>query len=86
MGKYINAVNGKAIGSSFEAKCANLKEAGAVPNSGDEYVPNLICVVDNGPFAAAGYAYSESEYDEFARPDGRPRKWFTLENAESFAD
>ena len=39
----------------------------------------LICVVDNGPFEAAGYAFNEREFDCFRVPDGRPRTWMTME-------
>jgi hypothetical protein len=39
----------------------------------------LICVVSNGMFEAAGLAYSEAEYDEFRREDGRPRTWVLMD-------
>ena len=45
----------------------------------------MICVIDNGFFAAAAYAYNESEYEEFKQPDGRPKQWYTLDNAEEYA-
>ena len=41
----------------------------------------IICVLDNGPFEAAGYAYSEDEFNEFAAPDfgyQRPRTWLIM--------
>jgi hypothetical protein len=38
----------------------------------------IICVVNNGPFEAAGFAFSEDEFNVFARPDGRPRQWLTM--------
>lgn len=38
----------------------------------------LVCVVDNGPFEAAGICYSENELDSFARPDGRPKTWVAI--------
>lgn len=35
-----------------------------------------VCVVDNGPFEAAGVAYSEEELIRFSRlDDPRPRRW-----------
>ena len=43
----------------------------------------IICVVDNGPFEAAGFAYSEKELDEFSRPDGRPRTWVIMDRAKA---
>jgi len=39
----------------------------------------FICVVDNGMFEAAGFAYNESEFNEFKRPDGRPKTWLIID-------
>ena len=40
----------------------------------------LICVVDNGPFEAAGYAYSLREFEAFSRADDdRVRTWLTMD-------
>ncbi len=39
----------------------------------------IICVVDNGLFEAAGYAYDEKELNEFAYHDGRPRTWLVMD-------
>ena len=86
MGKYVNAVDGTVLGASYRDKCTGLKEAGAKETSGDYYQKDLVCVVDNGHFAAAGYAYSEGEYEYFAREDGRPKTWFILKNASEYAD
>lgn len=41
----------------------------------------IICVLDNGPFEAAGYAYSESEMSAFAYPDGRMKAWLLMDKA-----
>ena len=38
----------------------------------------VVCIVDNGSFEAAGYAYSKKELDEFADEDGRPRTWLLM--------
>ena len=40
----------------------------------DGFLP--VCLVDNGPFTAAGIAYSQGEYEAFSYEDPRPRKWF----------
>jgi len=39
----------------------------------------LICVVDNGPFEAAGYAFSEREFEAFSRPDSRQKTWMVMD-------
>lgn len=41
----------------------------------------LIVVIDNGFFEAAGYCYSEDEYNALAEPDGRYR-WYVLMDKE----
>ena len=87
MGKYIDYIDGKHIGTSYEEKISSLVAQGAVKvASPQQFKPNtLVCVIDNGPFAAAGYAYSEQEMIAF-RDDGsdRPRQWLELENASSY--
>ncbi len=35
-----------------------------------------ICLVDNGPFTAAGIAYCEAEWMRFRKYDGRAKCWF----------
>lgn len=37
-----------------------------------------VCLVDNGPFAAAGIAFCESEFNMFMRDDGRIKFWFSV--------
>lgn len=81
MGFYINDINGEGIGVSFEQKCENLQKHGAEEVSGDEFKENLVVVVDNGLFAAAGYAFSEREYEVFCDPNGRRTKWFVVPDA-----
>lgn len=39
----------------------------------------VICVVDNGPFEAAGFVYNKNELRVFMRPDGRSRIWLVME-------
>jgi len=86
MGMYINVIEGEPIGTSFEEKCRVLKKFGAKSATGNEYEPNLVCVIDNGFFAAAGWAYSKEEWEAFSYPDGRRKQWFTLERVEEYAD
>lgn len=37
-----------------------------------------VCLVQNAEFSAAGVAYNEAERDDFAREDGRPKRWFLI--------
>jgi len=44
----------------------------------------IICVVDNGGFEAAGYAFSPRELEDFASPDlglQRDRIWLKMDRA-----
>jgi hypothetical protein len=86
MGKYVNQIKGVELGGSFNSKCEILSKMGAIQVSDSEFIENMVCVVDNGFFAAAAYAYSESEYNQFKSPDGRPKRWFALENVSEYAD
>jgi len=82
MGKYVNQINGVPIGTSFLSKCTSLIAAGAKETTNEKFQENLICVINNGPFAAAGYCYDEQEFEEFNDPsDNRLKKWFILEDA-----
>lgn len=86
MGKYVNQTSKGHLGSSFEEKCQGLIEDGAVRVNPTQFQENLVCVVDNFLFAAAGYAYNEREFREFnVKGDDRPKQWFVYEKAEQFA-
>jgi hypothetical protein len=85
MGRYINNIEGKSLGTSFHSKGKVLIEAGAKLTAPNKFVPNMVCLVDNGHFAAAVWAYSEDEWGQFKADDGRPKLWFTLENVEKYA-
>jgi hypothetical protein len=66
MGYYINeTTKGKTLDS--QGKIKDLLEDGAKIVKA-EFQPNLICVVDNGMFQAAGYCYSKEEFEEFNNP------------------
>lgn len=88
MGIYINKTQNGMMGHSIKEKCDALFDAGAkymgvIPVS---YEPNMICVVNNGPFAAAAYLYSEQEYKVFTDPnDTRPKAFFIWDRVEEFA-
>ena len=86
MGKYINDIQGERLGTTFEQKCHALQHFGAIEADGEQFEKDLVCVVDNGPFAAIGYAFNSAEYEEFKSPCGRRKQWYTLENASEHAD
>lgn len=50
------------------------------PPSFEDITPNeaIICVVDNGRFEAAGFAYNQDELYVFSHMDGRPRTWVIM--------
>lgn len=83
MGYYINSTSkGQPLGRlKVEQLCAD----GATIVDGNQFVPNLLCVVDNGIFMAAGYCYSEAEYEEFKHPDGRRRTWLVHPQAKKLS-
>ena len=44
----------------------------------------LICVVDNGPFEAAGFAHNEREFQEFSNPrDSRSKTWILMDRTKA---
>ena len=63
--------------------CDMCQEAFVIPQpSSFDKVPKdmaLICVVDNGPFEAAGYCYDEREFIAWCDPsDTRPKTWLLM--------
>ncbi len=67
--KEIVSVLGGSIVSQSEANLA-MKDA----------TKGVICVVDNGPFEAAAFCYSENEFAEFTREDDfRPKQFVVLD-------
>ena len=87
MGKYINQTSKGAAGVSYSSKCQALIADGAkILINPTKFVPNMVCVVDNGIFAAAAYAYSEGEFRVFSdEHDRRPKTWFIYDKVEQFA-
>jgi hypothetical protein len=74
MGYYINTTSkGVPLPSCNKADYLILDGATEVKA---KFQPNLICVVENAMFDAAGFAYNEEEFDEFNDPnDHRPKRW-----------
>ena len=88
MGKYINQTSKGNVGASANAKCIALLSDGAIEIfEATEFLDNLVCVVDNGNFGAAGYMYNEREFQAFTySSDLRPKRWFIWDKVEQFAE
>lgn len=87
MGKYINKLPDGTILPAHGKADKLLTIPGALETNGapSEWKDNIVCVVNNGPFEAAGYAFDEQELKVFARPDGRPKRWLLIPNAKDIA-
>ena len=81
MGRYINN-----IGNTYNEKINSLIADGARIVDGENFQENLVCVVNNGHFAAAAYAYDEREYKHFTDPsDPRRKTWLVYHKANQLA-
>ena len=85
MGKYVN-VNLKGNPLMARGKATQLVQSGAErieePSKFDQHPGKaVLCVVENGPFDAAAFAYNQSELEEFKRPDGRAKSWLTVDES-----
>lgn len=87
MGYYINEMpDGKRLPNIGKAdKLLTIDGAKELPSTPKEWDDTLVCVVNNGLFEAAGYAFSPDELAVFAHPDGRPKRWLSLTNAKELA-
>lgn len=86
MGLYINR-NSKGEELPAIGKVAKLIQDGAelLFNTPTKLVEGLICVVSNGPFDAAAFAYSEEEMSYFAREQERQTVWLLWDKARELA-
>jgi len=85
MGKYVN-VNLKGNPLHARGKATELVQSGAERIEEPELFNQhegkaILCVVENGPFDAVAFAYSQGELEEFKRPDGRPKTWLTVDES-----
>lgn len=46
-----------------------------------ELVPDLVCVVENSAFDAAGYCFDARELEEWQYPDPRRKTWLIVPGA-----
>lgn len=85
MGKYINnGPNGDIL--PLQGKAQALIANGATPiHTPVTWTDDLVCVIDNGMFEAAGYAYDENEMRVFKSPDGRSKQWLRFSKAKDLA-
>jgi hypothetical protein len=87
MGFYINQ-NSKGKTIPALNKAAALIEDGAelLTKEPETWEEGLICVVSNGLFEAAAYAFSPQEMNAFKDPDDyRPRVWLKWDKAKELA-
>lgn len=87
MGKYINEMpDGTRLPSLGKAEALmNIKGAILLGKAPTEWEEGLVCVVDNGSFEAAGYAYSPEEMEAFKYHDHRRKHWLIVPGAKDIA-
>jgi hypothetical protein len=84
MGYYINKIStGEKLPASGKVQ-ALIDDGAEIVNP--VFSENLICVVDNGEFEAAGYCYDEKQFERFSYDDGRPKTWLVHPQAKELAD
>ena len=85
MGYYINTNSkGRDLPSKGKVQVLITDGATIVPEP-SEFTSNLVCVVENPLFDAAGYCYSSQEMKHFKYPDGRKRTWLIYEHAQKLS-
>lgn len=88
MGIYIkDTTKGRIVNLKAANILAELINDGAEPiKEPKEWQDNLVCLVNNGSFGAAAYAYNEAEMDYFKQGyNGRDHVWLLYPNAKEFA-
>lgn len=76
MGYYLETDSNKSKAAFLIAKHGAIKLASPEFFDGDFVT---VCVVDNGPFEAAGIAFDKREMDRFKLPDDyRPKIWLKV--------
>lgn len=78
MGMYLNPKNGQAKEQWLAEHGERMPGPRWPPEKGFE----LVCLVENYSFKAAGVCYTEGEMKAFAYEDGRPREWWKVKTEE----
>ena len=86
MGYYVNQTsNGVGLPAGDKADYLILDGGKEIPRP-KEFVPNLICVVENSMFDAALFCYSKEEMEVALNPqDPRPKRWIIHPKAAELA-
>lgn len=89
MGFYINHTSTENLENySYIEKIEAIKfDGGEIIEPPTKWTWDLVCVVDNGYFAEAGYAFNKNEMKVFldVSQDSRPRTWLRYEKAMQMA-
>lgn len=86
MGFYINKNSaGTSLPANNKADYLILDGAQEIDEP-RELVENLVCVVENGLFDAAGYIYSKQAFEDWTYiGDVRPKRWLIYEHAKKLS-
>lgn len=92
MGYYINTDSkGKELPSKGKFAALIADGGTEIPTnmsggSSKGFIPDLVCIISNGAFDAAGYAYDEREYRDMSDPnDFRLKRWLTHPKAKKLS-
>lgn len=86
MGRYINEIGGNPLPRTGKATAilSVNPEARRIPEP-TEWSDDLVCVIENGIFDAAGYAFSPEQMQAFKEPCGRRKTWLLVPGAAELA-
>lgn len=79
MDYYIQVPNKDKVGFLLKNHDAMLLESAVQAREAFKEGFGVVCVVDNGIFKAAAFAFSEEELEVFAKPDDRPKTWLAMD-------
>ena len=87
MGMYVNK-NSQEKELPASGKVQMIANDGGIILDGcpDDFMENLVCVVDNYWFEAAAYAYDQAEFEAFKKDDGRSKTWMIYPHVKDVAE